>query len=328
MACPARFNYDGRLWIDCCAQPTLVANSDLSEMDFKDENGESTFSEHERSQMMLVAEKANDETVNDMLNEITGDSNINVDASDIKKSETYDISLQICGKYPTIPEGSYVKIALGFPEGYGPEDEGVTFKLFHRKHQGGGVYVIEEVPCVVTKFGIVATVTSFSPYMVAVVDADKATDKTVFASIEGKGGKLTIEDGKIRSLKEGESYTYTIQPEEGYRIFSVKLNGVEVKDRVQNGQLTLTYEELQSNNELVIQYISDAAAQRYEEKGLEIVEPVKVYVPATGFDPIEAPANNNTLVIVCSVVAAVALAGAAAVITVFVVRNKKKTSKN
>ena len=159
-------------------------------------------------------------------------------------------------------------------------------------------------------------------------DLDKATDKTVFASIEGKGGKLTIEDGKIRSLKEGESYTYTIQPEEGYRIFSVKLNGVEVKDRVQNGQLTLTYEELQSNNELVIQYISDAAAQRYEEKGLEIVEPVKVYVPATGFDPIEAPANNNTLVIVCSVVAAVALAGAAAVITVFVVRNKKKTSKN
>ncbi len=328
LACPARFNYDGRLWIDCCAQPTLVANSDLSEMDFKDENGESTFSEHERSQMMLVAEKANDETVNDMLNEITGDSNINVDASDIKKSETYDISLQICGKYPTIPEGSYVKIALGFPEGYGPEDEGVTFKLFHRKHQGGGVYVIEEVPCVVTKFGIVATVTSFSPYMVAVVDADKATDKTVFASIEGKGGKLTIEDGKIQSLNEVKnSYTYTIQPEEGYRIYSVKLNGVEVKDRVQNGQLTLTYEELQSNNELVIQYISDAAAQRYEEKGLEIVEPVKVYVPATGFDPIEPPANNNTLVIVCSVVAVLALAGAAAVISVFVVRNKKQKGK-
>ena len=327
MACPACFNYDGRLWVDCCAQPTLVANSDLSAMEFKDENGESTFSEHERSQMMLVAEKANTETVNTMLDEISESSEISVDKNDIKTSETYDIALQICGKYPTIPDGSYVKIALGFPEGYGPQDEGVTFKLFHRKHMGGDNYIIEEVPCVVTQFGIVATVTSFSPYMVAVVDADKATDKTVFASIEGKGGKLTLEDGKIRSLKAGESYTYTIQPDEGYGIYSVKLNGVEVKDRIQNGQLTLTYEELLLNNELEIQYISDVAAQRYEEKGVEIVDPVKVYLPAEGFPPVEAPANN-VLVIVCSVVAAVALTGAAAVITLFVVRNKKKIAKS
>ncbi len=266
-ACPAVFNYDGRLWIDCCAQPTLVTNSDLSAMDFKDEEGNSTFSENERSQMMLVAEKANTETVNTMLDEIHGSSDINVEKDDIKTSQTYDIKLQMCGKYPTISDGSYVKIALGFPEGYGPEDEGVTFKLFHRKHDPKtDTYTIEEVPCVVTQFGIVATVTSFSPYMVAVVDADKATDKTVYASIEGKGGTLIKEDGRIRSLKDGDSYTYTITPNEGYQVYSVKLNGKNVTDKIVNGKLTVNYDELDANNELVIQYIANEAAARIQQK--------------------------------------------------------------
>ena len=266
VACPACFNYDGRLWIECCAAPTLVTQTDLAAMDFKDENGESTFSENERSQMMLVAERANTETINTILDGIGGIENSNVTKDDIKTSETYDIRLQMCNKYPTIPDGSYVKIGLGFPEGYGPNDEGVTFKLYHRKHIKGDEYIIEEVPCVVTQFGIVATVTSFSPYMVAVVDADKATDKTVYASIEGKGGTLTKEDGKIRSFKEGDSYTYTIQPNEGYKIYSVSLNGKNVLDKVVKGKLTVKYDDLGTNNELVIQYIANEAADRIQAK--------------------------------------------------------------
>ena len=235
MACPARFNYDGRLWVECCAQPTLVSNSDLSVDNFTDENG-STFSENERSQMMLVAEKAETATVNTMLDEISGNDNFNVNKDEIKKSETYDISLQICGKYPKIPDGSYVKIGLGFPEGYGPDDDGVTFKLYHRKHDPKtNTYSIEEVPCVVTRFGIVATVTSFSPYMVAVVDAEKATsDKTILATIDGKGGKLTVEDGKIQTVKEGGSYAYTIKPDDGYQLYTVTLNGKNVTDKVKD----------------------------------------------------------------------------------------------
>lgn len=337
ITCPACFNYDGRLWVECCAQPTLVANSDLSAMEFKDENGESTFSEHERSQMMLVAEKASTETVDTMLDEITASNEISVDKNDIKTSETYDIALQICGRYPTIPDGSYVKIALGFPEGYGPEDEGVTFKLFHRKHLGGDNYIIEEVPCVVTQFGIVATVTSFSPYMVAVVDADKATDKTIFASIEGKGGKLTLEDGKIRSLKEGESYTYTIMPDKGYQLYSVTLNGVDVKDRVstKGGKLTLNYSELQGNNELEIKYIADEAVARFNEQGIEIVSPAKVVVSTKGDTSVVSdasvivpkvihPASNNALVIGLSVSGVVIVAAAAIAVTVVLMKRKNK----
>ncbi len=347
LACPARFNYDGRLWIDCCAQPTLVANSDLSEMEFKDENGKTTFSENERSQMMLVAERADTNTVNTMLDEISGHDDINVNKDDIINSETYDISLQICGKYPKIPDGSYVKIALGFPQGYGPDDEGVTFKLFHRKHDPAtDTYSIEEVPCVVTKFGIVATVTSFSPYMVAVVDAEKATDKTVFASIEGKGGKLTVADGKILSLKATDnpdteinetSHTYSIVPDAGYQIYSVKLNGVEIKDRVIDGKLTLSYSDadMLMNNELEIQYISDAAATRYAEKaaseGLELVEPVKIIVAVGELYPDIANDNNgaktNTVLIICLVVLAIVVVAAIVITTVVLVNKKKKAAK-
>lgn len=364
VACPACFNYDGRLYVDCCAQPTLISNSDLSEMNFLDENNESTFSK-DRSQMMLIAERADDQTVDTMLDEIS--SNISSDLGIEKsKTETYDLSLQMCNKYPKIPDGSYVKIALGFPEGYGPNDVGVTFKLFHRKHISGDNYIIEEIPCVVTQFGIVATVTSFSPYMVAVVDADKATNKTVYASIEGKGGKLTKDDGQIRTLKEEDdpltewddtTYTYTIQPDAGYQIYSVKLNGKEVKDNIVAGKLTLNYADVEMNNELVIQYIADDAATRIQQKLTDNVIDEQIEVekfvvavedqPVYSNDPLpktddeanvpgdigdntgnNGQSGNNTnitaivITVVCSVIALAALIAAVVVIS------KSKIKKN
>lgn len=331
LACPKVFG-DGRLWVDCCAQPVLADNSDLAAMDFKDEDGNSTFSEAERSQMMLVVNNVSNQTKDTMLDEISGNNDINVNKEDIKASQTYDIKLSICGKYPTIPDGSYVKISLGFPEGYGPEDEGVSFKLFHRKHMGGDNYVIEEVPCVVTKFGIVATVTSFSPYMVAVVPQDKVTEKTVYASIDGKGGKLTNEDGQIRTVKSGESYTYTIAPDEGYKLYSVTLNGNSLLDRVQNGKLTLTYDELTANNELEIQYISNEAAVRYEEKG--IVEPVKVVVSTNGssskYTYVEGevfPVSPTNVGLIVGIVIGVVVVIAAGVAIGVVIVKKKNASE-
>lgn len=334
IACPCVFG-DGRLWIDCCAQPMLVDNSDLSAMDFKDEEGNSTFSESERSQMMLVVNNIAPETKETMLDEISNDSSINIDRSEIEKSQTYDIKLSICGKYPTIPDGSYVKIALGFPEGYGPENEGVTFKLFHRKHiKETDTYVIEEVPCVVTKFGIVATVTSFSPYMVAVVPESKASnDKTVYASIDGKGGKLTNEDGQIQTIKQGGSYTYTIKPDEGYQLYKVTLNGKDVTANVKDGKLTLNYDELANNNELEIQYISNEAAVRYAEKN--IVDPVKVVVSVK--DQANFFKFDQTIVfdtdkigagaIVGIVLGSAAIAAVIALAVVAVVKDKKQAQK-
>ena len=332
-ACPCVFG-DGRLWIECCAQPTLVDNSDLSAMDFKDEAGNSTFTESERSQMMLVVNDVRSETKNTMLDEISSDSKINVNKDEIEKSQTYDINLQICGKYATIPDGSYVKIGLGFPEGYGPDDEGVTFKLFHRKHiKETNTYVIEEVPCVVTKFGIVATVTSFSPYMVAVVPESKASsDKTVYASIDGKGGKLTNEDGQIQTVKQGGSYTYTITPDEGYQLYKVTLNGKDVTAKVNDGKLTVTYDELSNNNELEIQYISDEAATRYAEKN--IVDPVKVVVSASDKDnffkfdqTITFDDGLSGLAIAGIVIGVVAIVAVLGVVGIVILKERKQTQK-
>ncbi|MDE6850187.1 MAG: transglutaminase domain-containing protein, partial [Clostridia bacterium] len=326
MACPKMFNYDGRLWVDCCAQPQLVSNSDLSEDNFKDENGNSLFSEAERSQMMLVAERADTSTVDAMLDGIGDIEGSNVTKNDIKTSETYDIFLQMCNMTPTIPDGSYVKIALGFPQGYGPDDEGVTFKIYHRKHVKDDEYIIEEVPCVVTQFGIVACVNSFSPYMVAVVDKEFATTKNVYASIEGNGGKLTQKDGRIQMLSEGESYTYTIQPDEGYRLYTVTLNGVDVQDQIVDGKLTVNYNDLSSDNHLVIQYISNEAYDRIQNKIANNIIEEDVVVNATKYVvslPTDTSGQNNyTAAIVIAVIVGV-LAVAAAVTVIVVIRKKK-----
>ncbi len=323
--CSKYFGYDGRLYVDCCAQPILADNSDLSQMDFIDSEGNTTFSQEEKSQMMLVVNTMTPEAEDNMLDEINDNADIDIKKDEIKASQTYDIRLQICNKYPKITDGSYVRISLGFPEGYGPEDEGVTFKLYHRKHVGGDEYIVEEIPCVVTQLGIVATVSSFSPYMVAVVDADKATaDKTIYASVDGKGGKLSKDDGKIITLKEGESYDYTILPDEGYSIYTVTLNGKDVTAEVANNKFSVSYEQLSANNEIEIRYISNEAKARYEEK--EIVDPVKIVVPVEGLPPIDVASNDsssNTLIISISIAASlIVVVGAVSIILIKFRKNK------
>ncbi len=331
LACPKVFG-DGRLWVECCAQPVLADNSDLSAMDFKDEDGNTTFSEAERSQMMLVVNDTRKETVDAMHDEITANPEINVTKDDIISSQTYDIQLSICGRVPKIPDGSYVKIALGFPEGYGPDDEGVTFKLFHRKHISGDKYEIEEVPCVVTKFGIVATVTSFSPYMVAAVPADKATDKTIYASIDGNGGRLTNEDGQIKTVKNGDNCTYTIAPDEGYKLYSVKLNGKNITDKVKDQKLTLAYSDLANNNELEIQYISNEAALRYAEKN--IVDPVKVIVSLdeqanfyTFDQTITFSSGMSVGAIIGIVIGVAAIVAVLVIVTIIIIKDRKQAQE-
>jgi hypothetical protein len=118
---------------------------------------------------MLVASKPSksqsDEMVNDAANEL------GVESSDIKSSATFSIDLVLCGCVQTVPDGSYMQVGFGFPEGYGPEDEGTTFKVYHYKQDAdGNITGIEEVPCVITQYGLVATVQSFSPYAVVAVD--------------------------------------------------------------------------------------------------------------------------------------------------------------
>ena len=195
--------------------------------------------------------------------------------------------------------------------------------------------------------------------MVAAVDADKATTKNIVASIDGRGGKLSKEDGEIKTLKAGESCTYTIAPDAGYKIYSVKLNDKEISARVgADGKLTLTYDELTANNELDIQYISNEASARFEDKGLEYVAPLKVVLdaverpgftrpgdfddgpvinpdPDDGKDDDEANVGtpgdigggdkkDNTVAIVIAVVSVVVVVGLAVAAVIVILKRKKQ----
>ena len=198
------------------------------------------------------------------------------------------------------------------------------------------------MPCVVTKLGIIVSTRSFSPFMVAVVDANSVPTyyKTIVASIDGKGGKLSLEDAEIKSLSKGQSCSYTIKPDEGYEIYSVTLNGKDVTEKVQNDKLDLTFDELLNNNEIEIKYISEAAKQRFAAKAVEMVEPVTVVVAVNGTSSIATPAdqlpinniqisdlpvaNHTALIIVCVVIAVVVIAGAA---VAFVVIRKRQSAK-
>lgn len=327
-ACPKVFG-DGRLYVDCCAQPTLVDNSDLSATGFLDEDGNPTFSESARSQMMLVVNEVTPETEQAIMNEIDAGNN-GIKKSDIEKSQTYDINLQVCSKIAKVPDGSFVRLSLGFPEGYGPNDEGVTFKIFHRKHKGGGVYEIEEIPCVVTKFGIVVTVNSFSPYTVVVVPEEKATTKNIAASIDGKGGTLSMEEGRVRPVAENGSCSYDLTPDSGYQLYKVTLNGKDITDKVQQNRLTVEYADLATNNELEIKYIAAEAKTRYEEK--KIVDVAKVVIPvgtdiyaSAGMSPAPAkPGESSNAGLIVGIVLGVVIIASAAVVAFLVVKKKKE----
>lgn len=329
----------GRLYVDCVARPTLMSDSDLSKVDFINPETQKPYTVDQRSQMMLVADKVTEATESAMLTEIDGNDDIDISSEDIITSETYDIELRICGKIASIPNGSLVKISLGFPEGYGPDDEGVTFRIYHYKHDDAGNFIgVEEIPCVVTRFGIVATVKSFSPYMVAVVPTEKISDKkSVYANVDGNGGKLSAEDGAIKEIGEGETYTCTIAPDSGYQLYTVTLNGKDVTTKVNNGKLTVGYEELDSNNLVEIKFIANGAVKRVLENN--IISPALVVVNGNTQTTIGeviatpdylkiiedgTPNNNGAVIAIVIIIAVLAIGGAAIAIVVI---KKKKTVK-
>lgn len=325
---------DDRLYIDAVASPTLVDTSDLSTNGFVDSDG-NLVSANQRSQLMLVASSVDGIDNANMVNGVTG----KLDGGEIASSATYELDLHICGGLTKIPDGSYVKVAFGFPEGFGPEDEGVTFKVFHYKRGADGEIdpaLTEEIPCVVTRYGIVVTVNSFSPFMVAAVSGATVGKRNVYATVNTEGGALTAEvtsNGAttakqgIVSLSSGESVTYTVTAADGYETDYVVLNGKLTK--LDNGKLTLTYDELQQDNTLSVSFVTKAAAARDKANGVtnlngNFAANQGSYVPDDdNVDDNNGGNTNNTttIVIVCIAIAAVIVA-AAAIVFVFL-RNRK-----
>ncbi len=160
----------------------------------------------------------------------------------VEKTETYNIKLTLCKKQ-IIKTGQSVYISLGFPEGYGPEDAGVTFKAYHFiKDDAGNTVGVEEIPCYITEYGLIIEVKSFSPFAIAAVKDDgtaKETGKNVIIT-SSEGGSAASGKGTVFTLGEGASEKVTVSAGAGYVIDTLTVNGEQVANAAGQTSVELT----------------------------------------------------------------------------------------
>ena len=266
--CGKIFN-DGRLNLDVYGQPTLAGNGDLSMNGWKKEDG-TMVSENERSQIALVVTTPQNSAE---LNEAVSS---NLPQNSVLKSETYEINLNVCAQKAIIPNGSYMKLSFGFPAGYSAKDKGVTFKVYHFKRLESGELDYdnpEVLDAVITEYGIVVKVNSFSPYVVVALDSSKVpvSKKGIITNFDGKNGSVTTStNSSVNFLAENGEITYNFNVDSGYEIDYVLLNGQKMQ--VVDNKLTVKYADLDVNNTLSVAYIASSVKSANQSENLISVE--------------------------------------------------------
>lgn len=314
---------DGRLYIKAYGEPAFTGTGDLSLDGWTDENG-NFVAENQRSQLMLVVTRPGEEQSGDMTDAAA--EKAGAEKSDVLASETYELQLSICGNIARIPNGSYMQLAFGFPAGYGPDDAGVTFKVYHFKRDENGEIdfdLTEELDCVITEYGLVVTVTDFSPFAVVVLPKDKASaGKGIYARTVGFGGSM--EGSGIARLAENDSVTYTFSPDSGYRVDRVLLNGEAVA--VENDSLTLSYAQLRENNTLEAYFVAERVAGREAAEGISVVYPSLSLVLSDGGTTVcpAAPDDGSQPWIVFLIVGICVVLAAAVVLAVFIAQKRRR----
>lgn len=326
VAC-SRVYGDGRLYIKSYGQPSLVSAGDLSLTGWTDENGEYV-SQNQRSQLMLVVSTPNAAQSEEMLEGALSVSGASEEA--VLASSTYELELDLCSHIINIPSGSYMQVAFGFPEGYGPDDAGVTFKVYHFKRGEDGEIdysQTEELECVVTEYGLIVTVTDFSPFAVVAYQGSALAasgKKGVYARVVGFGG--SVAEG-IVTVGENESVTLTLKPEAGYRVDRVLLNGEAIS--VNGNTVELAYAQLAENNTVTVSFVSERVAEREAEEGITHIYPcveLSRTAEGSGTEDGGAPKDESIriLSIVLIVVIIVCLAGLVAFLLVYQKRKGRK----
>ncbi|MDE5729343.1 MAG: hypothetical protein K2I20_04120 [Clostridia bacterium] len=321
VVCSKIFN-DGRLYISSYGTPNILDTSNLALNDFKDEDG-NYYAKDQRSQLLLVADKAGNKKTETMLDML--ETKENIAKEDIVTTATYEISLQLCGVVTSVPNGSYLQVAFGFPEGFSPDDEGTTFKIYHYTHDNkGNITGIEEIPVIITQYGLIAKVTSFSPFTVVQVKksaVEESQTKSVYASVIGNGGSI---DNSGINVVEGDEITYNITAQEGYQLDKVMLNGEALENVTKDTTaVTLTKEQLAEGNTLEFSFVRSAAAESYAARGIEIKTPNTIVLNADEIASYFAgPDTNSTAVWVTVGVLAVTLACSALAIYIAVVKTR------
>lgn len=284
VVCSKIFN-DGRLYMNVFGDPRMLDSSDLSVTDFKDENG-NYYAASQRSQLMLVASKPTKATQQEMDEALK--NNVPIKDGEIITSASYEINLQICGVVQKVPNGSYMQVAFGFPEGYDANDAGTTFKIYHYTHDDkGNITGVEEIPAIITEYGLIAKVKSFSPFTVVQVKNTSAAvgenkSKNIYAYVNGIGGTVTS-NGTSGIAQVGDSITYEIRADKGYSVGTVRLNGKTVDaSRYSKGTLVLTSDEIESSNMLEVSFITTQSLKSYAAKGISLViDGTSVVMPKT-----------------------------------------------
>ena len=215
----------GYFW-NLFAKPQLMENTDISVNDWKTSDGTPVDQSLSNRIALVVSEtgKAKGDKMNEMIEGETG--------RDVLSSSTYDLSLTICNRN-ILSTGTSVRLCVGFPAPYGPEDEGVKFTAYHfKKDSQGNTVGIEEIPCEVTKYGLIILCKDFSPFAIVaseMTEADKAEQRGTVTVVNNIGGKVTAdtvdENGIIYTDPNGEAVKLTIEPNEGYAIDTVFVNG-------------------------------------------------------------------------------------------------------
>lgn len=323
--CPKVFN-DGRLYMQVFGHPKFVGAEDMSMNKFMDKNGQPIVG-NQRSQMMLVINEPSKAETDEMIDKS------GLKDGQLMASSTYQIDLQMCGLVQRVPDGSYMQVGFGFPEGYGPDSAGVTFTVYHyTRNPDGTIKDSQAIPCVVTEYGIIATVKSFSPFMICAVKSDETlTDRSVYASVNGIGG--SINETTIKTIGVNESVSYVLTADDGYKLDRVLLNGKDITDTVEGGVLTVAYDKLGKDNAkgnsdvIEISFVSERAAKYYADNNIEVKQPNIVVKPEDIFKAVSidasgtpAPDKNGVktgIIITIVVLVMILTAGAVAATVIF-----------
>ena len=259
-------------------KPTLMDDVNLDNMTDEENSDLAALLKHRMTLVTTTTKPSEEKAMNDLLTEDK------TDGGEVVKTETYNIKLTLC-KMQKIQDGQSVRIMLGFPEGYGPEDAGVTFKAYHYiKDASGNITGVEEIPCMVTELGLVIECSSFSPFTIAAIEGAQTTNNTsrtvIFQTSEG--GNVYVSDNekanKIVFNDETKEATITVKPDEGYVVDDIVIGeqvidvNSETSDEV---TYTIKYDDLMKQNyEAVVAkvaFIPQVTKEIEKKAGLEVV---------------------------------------------------------
>ncbi len=266
------------------AKPQLLENLqdlDVSDWEFADGKviGKDSNAAKLTDRMVLMVSDASGEQRDGMQDLINGQGEA---IENSEKIQYYDIKLSLC-KVQIVKTGQKVRIMLGFPEGYGPESAGVTFKAYHftSDEKTGEVIGIEEMECTITEYGLVILCDSFSPFALVPVKSDDTTapaKKTILVTTDGPG-VVTVngEQNGLLTLAPDEACTLNVKASDGYVIDAIAVGGKTYAEGIgqTSADVTVRYADLaQKVSGLVdVRFVKADIKEKEEQAGQKVVLP-------------------------------------------------------